>query len=112
MARTKTSEIIEDITFSSSKQSIDRRVIYPYKNTKIRLTLRSDSFGSQCFARAEALDGYEWKPIYFIPHSLMATPRELRYYPDFQSDRADFSKASRYFETDVKKLKTYIEKIL
>ena len=105
-------EIIEDITFSSSKQSIDRRVIYPYKETKIRLTLRSDSYQCQCFAKAEALDGFEWKPIYSIPNSLMKTPKELRYYPAFQSDNADCSSASRYFESDVNTLKTYIEKIL
>ena len=41
MATTKTikksaEKIIEDITYSSSHQSISRRVIYEYKNLKIK----------------------------------------------------------------------------
>ena len=112
MTTKKENIIIEDITFESSGQSIDRRIIYEYKNTKIKLTLRSDSYKKQSYARAEALDGFEWKPIYSIPFALMKTPNELRYYKDFQPNNADFSKASRYFDDDVKNLKSSIEKIL
>lgn len=110
--KTKTTDIIEDVSFESSKQSINRRVIYNYKNTKIRLSLKSDSYRQQCYAHAEALDGFEWKLIYSIPPTLMATPKDLRYYPQFQPHNADFSKAKSYFETDVQNLKKSIEKIL
>ena len=110
--QTKTTDIIEDVSFKSSEQSINRRVIYNYKNTRIRLSLKSDSYELQCYARAEALDGFDWKQIYSIPPSLMTTPKDLRYYPEFQHHNADFSKAKSYFETDVQNLKKSIEKIL
>lgn len=110
--KTKTTDIIEDVSFKSSEQSINRRVIYNYKNTKIRLLLKSDSYEQQCYARAEALDGFDWKPIYSIPSTLMATPKDLKSYPQFQSNSADFSKAKSYFETDVQNLKKSIEKII
>lgn len=110
--KTKTTDIIEDVSFKSSEQSINRRVIYNYKNTKIRLLLKSDSYEQQCYARAEALDGFDWKPIYSIPSTLMATPKDLKAYPQFQSNSADFSKAKSYFETDVQNLKKSIEKII
>lgn len=110
--KTKTTDTIEDVSFESSKQSINRRVIYNYKNTKIRLSLKSDSYRQQCYAHAEALDGLEWKLIYSIPPTLMATPKDLRYYSQFQPNNADFSKAKSYFETDVQNLKKSIEKIL
>jgi len=109
---TKKTDIIEDITFESSNQSISRRVIYNYKDTKIKLCLKSDSYKKQCFAHAEALDGFDWKPIYSIPYTLIRTPSELRYYKEFQPQYADFSKASHYFDTDVEKLKESITKIL
>ena len=59
MATTKTikksaEKIIEDITYSSSHQSISRRVIYEYKNLKIKLELQSDGYKRQCYARASA----------------------------------------------------------
>ncbi len=54
MATTKTikksaEKIIEDITYSSSHQSISRRVIYEYKNLKIKLELQSDGYKRQCY---------------------------------------------------------------
>lgn len=71
MATTKTikksaEKIIEDITYLSTSQSISRRVIYEYKNLKIKLELQSDGYKRQCYAQASALDGLEWKLIYFI----------------------------------------------
>ena len=58
-----TEKVIEDITYSSSHQSISRRIIYEYKNLKIKLELQSDGYKRQCYARASALDGLEWKLI-------------------------------------------------
>ena len=75
--KTKTEKIIEDITYASSNQSISRRVIYEFKNLKVMLELKSDSYRGQCYARASVLDNLEWRVIYFIPHAEMRTPEGL-----------------------------------
>ena len=59
--KTKTEKIIEDITYASSNQSISRRVIYEFKNLKVMLELKSDSYRGQCYARASVLDNLEWQ---------------------------------------------------
>lgn len=115
MATTKTikksaEKIIEDITYSSSHQSISRRVIYEYKNLKIKLELQSDGYKRQCYARASALDGLEWKLIYFIPHSEMKTPEGLCYYVPYRDDNAQHAK--KEFDRDIERLKKYITTIL
>lgn len=111
MATTKTikksaEKIIEDITYSSSHQSISRRVIYEYKNLKIKLELQSDGYKRQCYARASALDGLEWKLIYFIPK----TPEGLCYYVPYRDDNAQ--NAKKEFDRDIERLKKYINTIL
>ena len=89
----KTSEkVIEDITYSSSHQSISRRVIYEYKNLKIKLELQSDGYKRQCYARASALDGLEWRLIYSIPHSEMKTPEGLCYCVPYRDEKAQNAK--------------------
>jgi len=108
----KATDIIEDISFESNNQSISRRVIYEYQGKRIKLSLKSDAYKVQCFAHAEVLDGFDWKPLYAIPHSLMRTPKDLRYYPEFQPQHSDFSKASRYFDNDVKTLKEMVTKLI
>ena len=75
--KTKTEKIIEDITYASSNQSISRRVIYEFKNLKVMLELKSDSYRGQCYARASVLDNLEWRVIYFIPHAEMRTRKDF-----------------------------------
>lgn len=107
----KTSEkVIEDITYSSSHQSISRRVIYEYKNLKIKLELQSDGYKRQCYARASALDGLEWRLIYSIPHSEMKTPEGLCYCVPYRDEKAPDAKCE--FDRDVERLKKYITEIL
>lgn len=105
-----TEKVIEDITYSSSHQSISRRIIYEYKNLKIKLELQSDGYKRQCYARASALDGLEWKLIYFIPHSEMKTPEGLCYCVPYRDEKAP--NAKREFDRDIERLKKYITKIL
>ena len=115
MATTKTikksaEKIIEDITYSSSHQSISRRVIYEYKNLKIKLELQSDGYKRQCYAKASALDGLEWRVIYSIPSFEMITPEGLCYYVPYRDDNAQ--NAKKEFDRDIERLKKYITKIL
>lgn len=115
MATTKTikkseEKIIEDITYSSSNQSISRRIIYEFKNYKIMLKLKSDSYKKQCYAKASALDGLEWRVIYSIPSFEIITPEGLCYYVPYRDDNAQ--NAKKEFDRDIERLKKYITKIL
>lgn len=103
-------KIIEDITYSSSNQSISRRIIYEFKNYKIMLELKSDSYKKQCYAKASALDGLEWRVIYSIPSFEMITPEGLCYYVPYRDDNAP--NAKKEFDRDIERLKKYITKIL
>ena len=108
--KTKAEKIIEDITFSSSHQSISRRVIYNHKNYKIKLELKSDSYIVQCYARAYALDGLEWKLVYSIPSKEMQTREGLCYYVPYRDEKAP--NAKKEFDRDIDRLKKYISEIL
>lgn len=105
-----TEKVIEDITYSSSNQSISRRVIYEFKNLKIMLELKSDSYRRQCYARASALDGLEWRLIYSIPHSKMRTPEGLCYCVPYRDEKAPNAKCE--FDRDIERLGKYITEIL
>lgn len=50
---------------------------------KVRFQISSDSFRSQCFARAEVWSPTElkWNSVHFIPYAAMKTPEGLAYYP-------------------------------
>ena len=109
-AKTKAEKIIEDITFSSSSQSISRRVIYEFKELKIKLELKSDSYQQQSYARASALDGLEWKTIYSIPYSEMRTPKGLCYCVPYRDEKAP--NAKKEFDRDIDRLKKYVAEIL
>ena len=110
MATTKTEKIMEDITYASSNQSISRRVIYEFKNLKVMLELKSDSYRGQCYARASVLDNLEWRVIYFIPHAEMNTPEGLCHYLPYRDTKAPSAK--KEFDKDIERLKKYISELL
>ena len=110
MATTKTEKIIEHITYASSNQSISRRVIYEFKNLKVMLELKSDSYRGQCYARASVLDNLEWRVIYFIPHAEMRTPEGLCHYLPYRGTKAP--NAKKQFDKDIERLKKYISELL
>ena len=108
--KAKAEKIIEDITYSSSSQSITRRVIYEHKSFKIKLEVKSDGWINQCYARAYALDGLDWKPIYSIPSKEMKTREGLCYYVPYRDEKAP--NAKNEFNRDIERLKKYITEIL
>lgn len=111
MVETKSKEkIIEDITYSSSNQSISRRIIYEFKNFKIMLELKSDGYKRQCYARASVLDNLEWRVIYFIPSSEMRTSEGLCYCVPYRDEKAQ--NAKKEFDRDIERLKKYVAEIL
>ena len=110
VTKTKTEKIIEDITYASSNQAISRRVIYEFKNLKVMLELKSDSYRGQCYARASVLDNLEWRVIYFIPHAEMRTPEGLCNYLPYRDNKAP--NAKKEFDKDIERLKKYISELL
>lgn len=74
------------------------------------LKLKSDSYKKQCYAKASALDGLEWRVIYSIPSFEMITPEWLCYYVPYRDDNAQ--NAKKEFDRDIERLKKYITKIL
>jgi len=100
---------IEKITYSSSSQSISFREIYQLEDKKIKLEIKSDGYRNQCYAKAYFLKENEWILIYSIPHSLMNTPDNLCYQPNY---RHNSQKAEPEFKADIEKLKTQIKMIL
>ena len=110
MAKTKLQEeTIEKICYQSSSQAISYREIYQLSNKKLKLEIKSDSYHSQCYARASVLKDDEWKIIYSVPFSLMQTPEGLAYRNDYKNKPAN---AEGIFKEDIQKLKTNTEKIL
>jgi len=108
MTKTK-QDIIEQICYLSSSQSISYREIYQLNDKKIKLEIKSDSYRNQCYARASVLKDDDWNIIYSIPYSIMQTPEGLAYKNDYKNKPAV---AEGNFREDIQKLKHYIEKIL
>lgn len=109
MTKAKTEKTIESIMYAGH-QSISRREIYMLGNIRIKLDLKSDSYEQQCHAIAYALDGLEWKVIYSIPYSQMNTRNGLVYAVDYRNGNEN--RAKKEFETDVQRLKKYVQEIL
>lgn len=119
MARTKTikptENTLEDITFISSNQSISRRIIYSLNDThKIKLEVKSDSYKSQCYAKAYLLKDFEWTLIYSIPYALMKTEEGIECRIPY-SQKYNEKKVSLYshkFINDIITLKNKVKEIL
>ncbi|MEI8390486.1 MAG: hypothetical protein WCG23_11455 [bacterium] len=110
MSKTKLKEeTIEKICYQSSGQSISYREIYKLNDKKIKLAIKSDSYTSQCYAKAFILKNDEWTDIYSIPYSLMKTPEGLAYRNECKNNRTN---PEGIFKDDILKLKTNIEKII
>ncbi len=109
MTKLKNGKTIESIMYAGS-QSISRREIYMLGNFKIKLELKSDAFECQCYARAYALDGLEWKLIHSIPYSKMKTKPGLIYATPYRNGNENLAKGE--FEFDVQILKDCIKEIL
>lgn len=75
---------------------------------QIRITIRSDSYKKQCYARVHRYKDGEWFFLYHIPYSLMKTEDGLCY--GQESQRGNFQRA--WFEEDLNKLKVMTENLL
>lgn len=107
----KNETTIEKIYFTGG-QSLEYREIFKNKvldNRVIKISIKSDSYKQQCYAKAEVLKDDEWVFIYSIPYSLMQTPEGLKSYP---GNNRNPEAAAPEFQADIKKIKETIEKIL
>ena len=109
MTKAKTERMIEMITYGGH-QSIYHRELYELGNVKIKLELNSENYERQCYARAYALEGLEWKLIYSIPYTEMKTQRDIYYKLQYRDKKA--ANAGREFTLDVQRLKKYVKELL
>jgi len=79
----KPATVIEEMVFTGT-QTVAARRLFKDGNHKLKLTVCSDSYKSQCYARAEIWDpnNLKWNKVYSIPYDKMLTPESLCYYPD------------------------------
>lgn len=65
----------QDLTYS--------RTVMINKKFKVRITIKSDSYKAQCFAKADvwSADKLSWNNVTYIAPSLMKTEDKLYYWP-------------------------------
>ncbi len=100
---------LEKITFKSGNQAICHRELYEHNGVKIKIEIKSDSFKVQCYAKASALDGLEWKILYTIPAELMKTEDGLIYAVPYRNNA---EAAEKEFQKDVLHIKDCVNKLL
>lgn len=101
--------IIEKITYKSSNQSLSYREILNVQDKKIKLVIKSDSYNSQCHAKAYVLKNDEWAEIYNIPYSQMSTKDSLAYVGNYGKNP---EAAEKEFIKDQEKLLKMAKSIL
>lgn len=76
-------------------QAVDLIQYLETGSTKLRLSIRSDSYRDQCYARIERWDGTKWQGVFSITPAAMRTDKGLVYLPN----RGGVAK--RHFEADI-----------
>lgn len=92
-------------SISRGGQDLTARRILRVGPHKVRLTVKSDSYKFQCFARAEVWNpaDLKWNQVHSIPHGKMETEEGLCYLPGnrgenwshFQKDLAELMRVVR-----------------
>lgn len=68
-----------DTSISVNGQSVDYRELLDRDGARLRITIRSDSYRNQCFARISRWNGEEWKMVDTVPPADMKTEDSLAY---------------------------------
>lgn len=70
-------------TFSSGLSKTQQAVTYTELGTlgahKVRISIKSDAYEEQCYARIERFDGHRWQSVHTIAPSNMITRTKLVY---------------------------------
>lgn len=90
-----------ETTISSGQNATVYMELYEILGQRVRVSIRSDAYKEQCYARAEVWDisRKAWNQIHYVHPSKMATPEKLVYHPNKTGENP------KHFEKDVKALK-------
>jgi hypothetical protein len=78
----------------SGGQSVTYKETLEHNGKKLRISIKSDSYRAQCYARVLLFDGDKWNQIDSIHYSRMVTEAKLIYRPNVLPNDSDF-KADR-----------------
>lgn len=103
----KQSTMIEQ-SISRGRQDVTARRILRVGPHKVRLTVKSDSYDFQCFARAEVWNpaDLKWNQVHSIHYAEMATPEGLCYHPNKSGLKIT------HFTRDFDRLLTMVKQII
>ena len=79
-----TKAVILEETINEGRQDVTARRVLSLGDFKVRLTIKSDSYQFQSFARAEVWNPatLSWNQVHSIHYAEMATPEGLCYHPN------------------------------
>lgn len=69
-------------------QSVDYRELLEHDGAKLRITIRSDSYNAQCYARVHHWTDNKWTFVESIAASVMVTDTGLAYKPNMPTKAA------------------------
>jgi len=79
-----------DRQIAQGRQSINFTEVIEFDGHKLRISIKSDSYNFQSYARISRWNGEEWKQVHFIHFSEMKTPSGLCYQPNEKCDYKHF----------------------
>lgn len=91
MTKSAIKPVLLEETVNAGRQDVIARRILSLGDFRVRLTIKSDSYQFQSFARAEVWNPatLSWNQVHSIHYSEMTTPEGLVYYPNKQGLKVD-----------------------
>ncbi|AFN39616.1 hypothetical protein MP1412_45 [Pseudomonas phage MP1412] len=95
-------------TINQGRQDVTARRVLSLGDFKVRLTIKSDSYKFQSFARAEVWNPatLSWNQVHSIHYAEMATPEGLCYHPNKSGLKIT------HFTRDFDRLLTMVKQII
>lgn len=108
MTKTTPKTNLLEETINQGRQDVTARRLLSMGDFKVRLTIKSDSYKFQSFARAEVWNPatLSWNQVHSIHYTEMATPEGLCYHPNKQGLKIN------NFILDFNRLLTMVKQII
>jgi len=71
-----------DTQIAKGRQSVDFTQVEEKGEHRLRISIKSDSYAFQCYARISRWNGTKWEQVHSIHHNLMTTQSGLTYKPN------------------------------
>ena len=100
--------VLLEETINEGRQDVTARRVLSLGDFKVRLTIKSDSYQFQSFARAEVWNPatLSWNQVHSIHYAEMATPEGLCYHPNKSGLKIT------HFTRDFDRLLTMVKQII